>query len=334
VVCPGTANFEGIESDLAGSISATAGVTYTLSAAIYRTTGTAMDFRSDIRAVGGDATSTVIGGSTGPWFTASHTFTPTTTGTYSYAIRHGAVTAADTFYVDAVLVEAAATAGSYFDGSFTNAVWLGTANASRSRLTVLAVQAVTANRALVYNIVQAITATRAINYNIVNAVTANRSLVYTIVQAITANRSLVYNIFRAITANRAITYNIKNSVTADRALVYTIIQAITANRALVYTIVQAIPANRSLVYNVYQAIPANRALVYNIQNSVSANRALVYNIYQAIAANRALVYTIVQAIGADRSLVYTIDGAPPLALFTELMRTRQLYQPDVPTVHD
>src|SRR6185437_7503658 len=119
------------------SVTTVAGLTYTFSAYVYLNAGC-----PTVQALGPGTfgTSTAV---TGSWQRLSCTFTATGTST-SFALYSSFSGAGQIFFVDDVLVEVGAVAGTYFngstatDGSYTYA-WSGTANLSTSNAVPVAV---------------------------------------------------------------------------------------------------------------------------------------------------------------------------------------------------
>lgn len=131
-VTSGAASFQGVNLPTATVVN---GQVYTVSAWVKGTAGAALLLYTAL----GNTTFTA----TGAWQLVSKTITANSTSLASRILTNG--TLATTFYLDGVMVEQAASAGTYFDGSgYVNASgswvassgllcgWLGTAHASAS----------------------------------------------------------------------------------------------------------------------------------------------------------------------------------------------------------
>lgn len=116
----------------------TAGTTYSFSAYVRSAaTSRLVDIVANWYDAGGASLSTTSGTqistSTSAWVRPTHTVAaPALATSVVIQVRLASVVSSEVHYVDGLLLEAAASAGTYFDGSTTNASWTGTANASTS----------------------------------------------------------------------------------------------------------------------------------------------------------------------------------------------------------
>jgi hypothetical protein len=136
IVTPGAAAAEGMAFAFSG-YTFTAGVAYTLSMSIMASASTDCDLvlgKASADCARSDITATTT------WTRFSVTWTPAADGTSVYAVLRtdlGGSPQARTIQVDAVMVEQASSAGTYFDGTSTGGSWSGTAHASTSQLSLL-----------------------------------------------------------------------------------------------------------------------------------------------------------------------------------------------------
>lgn len=142
VACTGSGNSLNLYGNAART-PATAGVSYAFSAYVKSAaTPRLVDIVVNWYDSGGTPFNTVSGtqssSSTSAWTRFTHTATaPATTASCIMQVRIGGVVATEVHYIDGVLIEAAASVGTFFDGSSGGAKWTGTANASTSTLPAL-----------------------------------------------------------------------------------------------------------------------------------------------------------------------------------------------------
>ena len=103
------------------------GNTYSVRAQVYIPTSGGVPVYLNINGIGGGATVSA----TGAWVPATVSFVATGT---SHQLAIEGTGAAGLTYIDAVLIEAAPTAGSYFDGSTPSCTWNGTPGLSTSTM--------------------------------------------------------------------------------------------------------------------------------------------------------------------------------------------------------
>ena len=133
IVTPGAANAEGVAYAFSG-YTFLAGTAYTLSMRVMASASTNVDLL--LGKASADYTKTDPTLAAGVWTDLSVTWTPAADGSTVYAVLRtdlGGSAVARTIQFDAVKVEKASTAGTYFDG-IVGGIWTGTANGSTSMM--------------------------------------------------------------------------------------------------------------------------------------------------------------------------------------------------------
>lgn len=133
IVTPGAANAEGVAYAFSG-YTFLAGTAYTLSMRVMADAATDVDLI--LGKASADAAWSDLSLAAGTWTDISVTWTPAADGSTVYAVLHtdlGGSPVARTIQIDKVMVEAASSAGTYFDGR-VGGIWTGTADASTSML--------------------------------------------------------------------------------------------------------------------------------------------------------------------------------------------------------
>lgn len=133
IVTPGSAAAEGVAYAFSG-YTFLAGTAYTLSMRVMANSATNVDLV--LGKASADAARSDLSLAAGTWTDISVTWTPAADGSTVYAILRtdqGGSPVARTIQIDKVMVEAASSAGSYFDGR-VGGIWTGTADASTSML--------------------------------------------------------------------------------------------------------------------------------------------------------------------------------------------------------
>lgn len=133
IVTPGSAAAEGVAYAFSG-YTFLAGTAYTLSMRVMANSATNVDLI--LGKASADYTQTDATLAAGVWTDLSVTWTPAADGSTVYAVLRtdlGGSPVARTIQIDKVMVEAASSAGSYFDGR-VGGIWTGTADASTSML--------------------------------------------------------------------------------------------------------------------------------------------------------------------------------------------------------
>jgi len=133
IVTPGSAAAEGVAYAFSG-YTFLAGTAYTLSMRVMASAATDVDLI--LGKASADAAWSDLSLAAGTWTDISVTWTPAADGSTVYAVLHtdlGGSPVARTIQIDKVMVEAASSAGTYFDGR-VGGIWTGTADASTSML--------------------------------------------------------------------------------------------------------------------------------------------------------------------------------------------------------
>lgn len=133
IVTPGSAAAEGVAYAFSG-YTFLAGTAYTLSMRVMASAATNVDLV--LGKASADAARSDLSLAAGTWTDISVTWTPAADGSTVYAVLRtdqGGSPVARTIQIDKVMVEAASSAGSYFDGR-VGGIWTGTADASTSML--------------------------------------------------------------------------------------------------------------------------------------------------------------------------------------------------------
>lgn len=133
IVTPGSAAAEGVAYAFSG-YTFLAGTAYTLSMRVMASAATDVDLV--LGKASADAARSDLSLAAGTWTDISVTWTPAADGSTVYAVLRtdlGGSPVARTIQIDKVMVEAASSAGSYFDGR-VGGIWTGTADASTSML--------------------------------------------------------------------------------------------------------------------------------------------------------------------------------------------------------
>lgn len=133
IVTPGSAAAEGVAYAFSG-YTFLAGTAYTLSMRVMADAATDVDLV--LGKASADAARSDLSLAAGTWTDISVTWTPAADGSTVYAVLCtdlGGSPVARTIQIDKVMVEAASSAGTYFDGR-VGGIWTGTADASTSML--------------------------------------------------------------------------------------------------------------------------------------------------------------------------------------------------------
>lgn len=134
------------------------------------------------------------------------------------------------------------------------------------------------------------------------AVSATRALSYDIRNTVAATRVLSYDVRNTVSGSRALAYDLLNTVAATRALAYDVIAFLAASRQLSYDVLAAAGA-----------VSAQRALFYDLLNGVLTTRVVSYDVLAQIAAVRAVSYDMAGFVAGQRALVYDLGDVviPP-----------------------